>query len=58
MKKSKIDFSINYEKTTLQIFFLLCKDVNNNNNNNNNTLILKNACDASLIAFYKERLKT
>ena len=30
----------------------------NNNNNNNNTLILKNACHASLNAFYKDRLNT
>ena len=27
VKNSKIDFFINYEKTALQIFFLLCKDV-------------------------------
>ena len=27
------------------------------NNNNNNTLFLKNACHASLNAFYKDRLK-
>ena len=30
----------------------------NNNNNNNNTLILKNACHASLNAFYNDWLKT
>ena len=27
MKKSIFEFFINYEKTALQIFFLLCKDV-------------------------------
>ena len=27
MKKSTFEFFINYEKTALQIFFLLCKDV-------------------------------